>query len=948
MNKPNFFTLLIFTTLISFKVSFSQEITYYVSPTGSNTNTGTINAPWQTIEKARDEINNRSDKTTKSFIVYLRGGNYPINNTIEFTNANGGVGNNSIMYKAYNNEKPILTGGQNVTNWTTVSGKNYWKATVNFNQFRQLYVNGERRQRAKTNNPITGLDFWPMQAIPNASTATGYVVKSTDATPLSNIADVEIHQQIDWHDAYFPVTSISESNGKTIINSPGITTFYWSNLSPFYPFDIENAIELLDQPGEWYCDKNTNTLYYYPKNGENMSTAKVTIPVTEKLLNIKGTLSNKVANLYFEGITFEYAGWTAPNRQGWYGVQTTVLQKPEQLVGGQTFSHLFVEHARKVTFNKCEFQHMGAVALDFRNGIYYGGVTGSKFFDIGDAGVSVSSQYHDEISQDKDSCNYIDIKNNSFHRIGEDFRGAVAIQAYYVKGIKIEHNEIKSVPYSGISVGYGWTNTPNSKTCKNNSIRYNKIAYVNIVGRDGAAIYTLGQQPNSFCNNNYISDVIDEYGALYFDEGSSGYTVENNVIINCDLWYRIWKYTISNINFNNNFTSTPNFENAGTNITVSNTTVFNPNSIPQAATNIINASGIESNSGVGQIPTNAGNSAPTISEINTNYTVELGQNLHIKPTVTDDSKPIKFLQTKWSTVSGPAFPTFSNIKNGANTSISFPLAGTYTIKLVAKDGDQTATKTIVVNVTAQSLGVNLALNKTTSASSSWNTDLGADKAIDGNPSSLWHPSYQEVSEEGKYSWWQIDLGQSQKVGRFELVTRQSDPQDFTRKNFQVIGSNDVNFSTYEPIASQNKDSLNYKSTWVANVINPKDFRYYRVRKTEKNYHTIAEFKMFENYNPSALSTPFAYEIDTDYNIVSQPYPNPATDENIKIDINFETNTQWQVKIIDELGKIINQKEIPYHLNENYISIDKNFLKTGMNLLLLENNRKRYVRKVLKP
>lgn len=74
----------------------------------------------------------------------LRGGNYPISTTIEFTPSDSGTNGYRISYQAYPGETPVLNGGLQVTGWTQQSG-NIWKAPLNrTNKLRSLYVNDKR------------------------------------------------------------------------------------------------------------------------------------------------------------------------------------------------------------------------------------------------------------------------------------------------------------------------------------------------------------------------------------------------------------------------------------------------------------------------------------------------------------------------------------------------------------------------------------------------------------------------------------------------------------------------------------------------------------------------------------------------------------------------------------------------------------------------------------
>ena len=93
------------------------------------------------------------------------------------------------------------------------------------------------------------------------------------------------------------------------------------------PIYIENALELLDEPGEWYLDRPAKTVYYMPRQGEDMTNAEVIVPAVEKLVELRGTLDRPVHNIRFEGLTFQHGGWLLPNKIGFVDVQANFLLK---------------------------------------------------------------------------------------------------------------------------------------------------------------------------------------------------------------------------------------------------------------------------------------------------------------------------------------------------------------------------------------------------------------------------------------------------------------------------------------------------------------------------------------------------------------------------------------------------------------------------------------------
>ena len=130
----------------------------------------------------------------------------------------------------------------------------------------------------------------------------------------------------------------------------------------------------------------------------------------------------------------------------------------------------------------------------------------------------------------------------------------MGVFAGYTEGTTIAHNEITSLPYSGISVGWGWgeedagggkpeyqqpfkydTPTP----AKNNRIECNNIHDVMKRTNDGAGIYTLGNQPGTVIRGNYIHDckTISKnihgwsvHAGIYLDEGSGFIDVAWNLV----------------------------------------------------------------------------------------------------------------------------------------------------------------------------------------------------------------------------------------------------------------------------------------------------------------------------------------------------------------------------------------------------------------------------------
>jgi parallel beta-helix repeat protein len=113
--KNHFLFIFILTITIAI---FEDPIiagTYYVSPSGNNSNPGTISSPWKTIGKAAGIV-------LPGDTVYIRGGIYPEYITI----IPSGSAGNPILFEAYPGEIPVIDGSGKTTN-----PANPWAATNN-------------------------------------------------------------------------------------------------------------------------------------------------------------------------------------------------------------------------------------------------------------------------------------------------------------------------------------------------------------------------------------------------------------------------------------------------------------------------------------------------------------------------------------------------------------------------------------------------------------------------------------------------------------------------------------------------------------------------------------------------------------------------------------------------------------------------------------------------
>jgi len=329
------------------------------------------------------------------------------------------------------------------------------------------------------------------------------------------------------------------------------------------PYHLVNALEFLDTPGEWYLDNKAGLVYYWPRTGEDMVTAEVIAPKLESIVRLLGTLERPVHDIQFKGITFEHSTWLRPSQKGHMPLQAGMYinrisyrisgGEPEmpsldniQYVGRPPAA-VYGAMCNNIRFEGCTFRNLASAGIDLHYGTHDDTVLGCTFSCIGGNGVQTGKYSDDGFEvhlpfnpkDPRELCLNDRFANNLIRNCGTEDWGCVGVAAGFVTGIRIEHNEITDLPYTGISVGWGWN--PRVNSMRDNKVLNNHIHdYMKRLG-DGGAIYFLSNQNPSEISGNWIHDIrkspVGDGGCMiYLDEGSSGILVKDNCTENTDYW----------------------------------------------------------------------------------------------------------------------------------------------------------------------------------------------------------------------------------------------------------------------------------------------------------------------------------------------------------------------------------------------------------------------------
>jgi hypothetical protein len=518
----------------STKSTQSGPSVYYVSNLGNDSWSGKLPAPnatgtdgpFATLTKARDAIRalHPSGALAYPATVYVRGGTYSLAQPLLFSPQDSGNSSAPVTYAAYDGEQPIISGGTAITGWKQYSGTalpsslagQIWVApTPTGLTFRQLFVNGYRRTRART--PNAGSFRYVDGVTTTYPNSAQFKFHPGDVSAQwAQAGTVETVVLRSWVDSRLTISAVDTSS--SIVSLNGSFPAFGAEQNPRYW--VENSLDALDVPGEWYLDAKTSLLYYYPFPGEDVTKANVIAPRLQQLVQFQGNASTSqyVSYIKLVGLTFSFADWAFPNSllkaQGSVDVPGTIF--------GSGVHSLTVQH--------CRFLHFGGYALEFNQGSRGVNLVGNEMGDLGTGGVKIGDTQVPSNSNLLTSDNFV--TDNVIHDIGEVFPSGVGVWIGQSANNDVAHNEIYDTYYSAISVGWTWGF--GTSAASNNIVEYNDV---HDVGRgmlsDLGCIYTLGVQPGTVERNNVCHDVSRyAYGGfgLQMDEGSSQIVAENNLV----------------------------------------------------------------------------------------------------------------------------------------------------------------------------------------------------------------------------------------------------------------------------------------------------------------------------------------------------------------------------------------------------------------------------------
>ncbi|MBM4085012.1 MAG: hypothetical protein FJ272_09515, partial [Planctomycetes bacterium] len=378
--------LLILACLV-FSASVAPAATFYVSPTGNDANPGTEAKPFATPGRALHAVRElRLPETDAGPVtVYFRGGTYELVEPLRFAPEDTGTGGSPVTYASYPGERAVWSGGRRIPGpWRPVPGKPYWETTVPPNGgkrwvFNSLFVNGESRLRARC--PNWGEKVFRAEGrAPGEDERQAFVYFPGDINPAwTDLTDIDLVLLCSWTPTIHRIREVVPSRRVVRFHSThGRSVDFWEKNFRYY---VANVFEALDAPGEWYLNRRTGTLYYYPLPGEDMAKAEVIAPVlTTRIIHFDGDVAKGrfVAHLRFCDLDIRHVDGDLSRYDGMY-------RQGHMFLGAA----IYAEGLRSSVFSNCEIAQIGEYAIELGAGCRDNRIERCHIWDLGAGAMQI-------------------------------------------------------------------------------------------------------------------------------------------------------------------------------------------------------------------------------------------------------------------------------------------------------------------------------------------------------------------------------------------------------------------------------------------------------------------------------------------------------------------------------------------------------------------------------
>lgn len=564
-------TKAIFSIFIFLQVALgaSSQIKLYVATNGADKNEGSAGKPFRTLHAA---IASALTYPDKDLIIEVRKGVYSLEKTIEINSSSFKL--RSLHIRGFGNENVVITGSKRVQPSWQPHRNGMVKAHLNLDEAPdRLFINGRSQPMARYPNYDS--------AARNFNGTAADAISDERVKNWANPAGGFIHalHNGEWGGFHYRITG-KTSDGKLAYEGG------WQNNRPApmhkkHRF-VENVFEELDAPGEWFYEKSSNTIYFYPGIGLDVKKAEVTISKLTDLIRITGTADKPVKNISISNIAF------TQNSRSFMLTKEPLLRSDWTIYRGGA---ILLDGTENIAISNCRFLDLGGNAIFMSNYNRNNRVYNNHINNIGGSGIAFvgnpdavrSPAFRYELfvpwenmdytpgPKTKDYPQNCSATGNLIHDIGTIEKQVAGVQIEMASHITVSYNSIYKTPRSGINIGDGcWGG---------HMIEHNDVFNTVLETGDHGAFNSWGRDRFWSPNRKVIDSIVkarpgielldviapitirnnrfqcDHGWDIDLDDGSSNYRIYNNVCLSGGLKLRegYHRTVYNNILVNNSF-----------------------------------------------------------------------------------------------------------------------------------------------------------------------------------------------------------------------------------------------------------------------------------------------------------------------------------------------------------------------------------------------------------
>ena len=442
----------ILISVLLLMASCNEGVQLYVSPDGNDADAGVVNKPLRTLEGARKDV--RAMRTAypgKKVTVYFKDGIYPLEQTVRLTAEDSGSEQAPVVYRAMKGETPIFTGGKALTQWTRlkdapelerlappVRDKIYVSdlAVAGVTDFGDPTGIGQRPELI-CNGQLQTLTRWPDKGFVKAGAVRGEkVLKSAYSLTWNAVYGTDAEGVVfeylddyqdrwaqeddirlggywcwDWQDEYQKVARWDAGTRTVRLGEPYHGYGYRDSLRYFGL----NLFCEINRPGNWYLNRSTGKLYWYPPEGVEPEKAEVSLTCFNAPFMVE---LKDCEYITFEGLTFREGRGSAVG------------------IAGGTHNLL----------SDCCIERFGMDGVHINGGTYHG-VTGCSLSDFGHGGINITGGDRKTLTPCEHFVEHTIVENFSLFQ--RTYAPAVYMDGC---GIRVAHNRFRYSSSSAISI----------------------------------------------------------------------------------------------------------------------------------------------------------------------------------------------------------------------------------------------------------------------------------------------------------------------------------------------------------------------------------------------------------------------------------------------------------------------------------------------------------------